>query len=50
MTGGLVDYWLNLLPISHDVEEAQVQYNFLAELTLAQPALVFGANPAAVAT
>jgi len=32
MGAQLLNFWLNLLPITHDFEEAQGQYEFLSEL------------------
>ena len=32
----LVTYWLGLLPITHDIEEAAAQYEFLSDCLLGQ--------------
>lgn len=42
-------YWLGLLPITHDVEEATAQYEFLSTFLAEQPAFIFGADPATTA-
>lgn len=41
----LVTYWLSLLPITHDVEEAVAQYEYLSDFILEQPQLILEANP-----
>lgn len=45
----LCNYWVNILPITHDVEEAQLQYQYLAEFILKDPQFVLGGNPTAQA-
>jgi len=40
----LITHWLSLLPLTHDLEEAQIQNEFLTELILKNPTLVLGAN------
>jgi len=40
----LVNTWLNLLPITHDTEEAQFQYEILAEMVMTEQQVIFGAN------
>jgi len=45
----LVIYWLSLLPITHDIEEAVASYEFLCDFLLEQPAFILGADPAASA-
>jgi len=42
--GQLVSFWLGLLPITHDVEEAVAQYVYLSTFLLEQPAFIFGAD------
>lgn len=39
-------YWLSNLPITHDVEEAQMQYQYLSEIILSAPEFLMGADPA----
>lgn len=46
-SGNLVTYWLSLLPITHDVEEAAAQYEYLSDFLAGQPDFIFGADPAA---
>jgi hypothetical protein len=38
----LVPNWLGLLPIKNDVEEAKIQYEFLATLLQESPLLILG--------
>jgi len=46
----LVQYWLGLLPITHDTEEAQSNYEYLCDFILEQPQFIFGSgDPAATA-
>jgi len=45
----LVQYWVGLLPITHDIEEAQANYEFLSDFIATVPELIFGADPAAAA-
>jgi len=45
----LVTYWLGLLPITHDTEEAAAQFEYLSDFLAGQPDFVFGADPAAAA-
>ena len=40
----LIDFWLQNLPLSHDMEEAKIQNQFFAESMLKAPATVIGAN------
>lgn len=40
----LVPFWLNLLPLTHDMEEAKVQNEFLSDSVLKNGAFVLGAN------
>ena len=47
MTAQLIQYWLGLLPITHDVEEAQSQYEYLSDFILENPAFIFGSGDAA---
>jgi len=49
MATQLVAYWINLLPITHDVEEAQLNYEYLSDFLLTNPAFILGADPAAAA-
>lgn len=48
-SANLVTYWLGLLPITHDTEEAIAQYSYLSEFLAAQPDFIFGADPASTA-
>ena len=43
----MTTYWINSLPITHDIEEAQMQYEFLSEFILNDPEFILGANPIA---
>lgn len=43
----MTTYWINSLPITHDIEEAQMQYEFLSEFVLREPEFILGANPIA---
>ena len=45
----LVTYWLSLLPITHDIEEAVAQYEYLADFLFEQPAFILGADPTSAA-
>lgn len=47
--GQLVGFWLGLLPITHDVEEAVQQYEYLSAFILEQPAFIAGADPSSTA-
>ena len=49
MAQQLSTFWINTLPITHDVEEAQLQYQYLAEFLLKDPEFILGGNPAASA-
>ena len=49
-SGNLVTYWLSLLPITHDVEEAAAQYEYLSDFLAGGPDFIFGADPAAATT
>lgn len=40
----LISSWMSLLPLTHDMEEAQIQNEFLAEQLLKSPQAVVGAN------
>jgi len=42
----LIQYWLHKLPITHDIEEAQQQYDFLGDFILQRMEVLAGANPA----
>lgn len=46
MASQLVAYWIGLLPITHDIEEAKAQYEFLCDFLLGQPAFIFSGDPA----
>ena len=35
--GNLVTYWLSLLPITHDIEEAAAQFEYLSDFLAVQP-------------
>lgn len=51
LTAQLVQYWIGLLPITHDLEEAQSNYEYLSDFLLEQPAFIFeSGDPAATAT
>lgn len=41
----ITKYWVDKLPITHDVEEAQMQYEFLSEILLHAPEMVLSADP-----
>lgn len=41
----LAQFWISLLPITHDVEEAQLQYQFLGEFITQEPEVLFKADP-----
>lgn len=41
----LTQYWVGLLPISHDVEEAQLQFEFLGEMIVQEPQVLFTNDP-----
>ena len=46
----LIQYWLGLLPITHDVEEAQANYEYLSDFLVEQPQYIFGSgDPATTA-
>ena len=45
----LVTYWLSHLPITHDIQEATMQVEFLSEMLAEMPGFIFGADPAATA-
>ena len=38
----LVPHWLNLLPLTHDMEEAKIQNEFLAQSILKMPTYILG--------
>lgn len=40
MCSQLVQYWIAQLPITHDVEEAQLQFEFLCDFLLENPPFV----------
>ena len=40
----IIPSWVSLLPLTHDLEEAKGQNEFLAELLIKRPAVVLGAN------
>ena len=40
----LMPFWLNNLPLSHDMEEAHIQNKFLSEAILKNPTFILGAN------
>lgn len=46
----LTQFWISLLPITHDVEEAQLQFQFLAEFVVQEPEVIFKADPQAAVT
>ena len=39
-----MSFWLGLLPITHDIEEAQDQYDWVASFVLECPELLFSGN------
>jgi len=45
----LVTYWLGLLPITHDIQEAVMQVEFLSEMLAEMPGFIFGADPTTTA-
>jgi len=45
----IIKYWLFKLPITHDIEEAQEQYDFLATFVLNSLEKLAGADPAGAA-
>lgn len=45
----LVTYWLGLLPITHDIEEAIAQYEYLSDFLAEQPGFILGSDPANMA-
>lgn len=49
MASQLVAYWIGLLPITHDVEEGQAQYEFLCDFLLGKPEFIFSGDPATTA-
>ena len=50
IAANLVTYWIGLLPITHDVEEAAAQYEYLSFFLEGQPDFIFCGNPANAAT
>ena len=50
MASQLVAYWIGLLPITYDLEEAQAQYEFLCDFLLGQPAFIFSGDAETTAT
>jgi hypothetical protein len=40
----LTTRWVGLLPITHDVEEAQQQFEFLSEFILQEPEVIFSSD------
>lgn len=40
----MLPFWLGLLPLTHDLEEAKIQNEFLAVSLLKSPQFVIGAN------
>lgn len=40
----IIPSWVSLLPLTHDLEEAKMQNEFLAEMVMKRPAAVLGAN------
>lgn len=49
MASQLVAYWVGLLPITHDIEEGQAQYEFLSDFLLSKPEFIFSGDPASTA-
>lgn len=45
----LLSYWLEKLPITHDVEEAQLQYEFLSDCIMGRLDMLIGSNTEAAA-
>lgn len=41
----LAQKWVSYLPITHDTEEAQLQYEFLGDFVVNEPAVLFTADP-----
>lgn len=50
MSGYITKYWIDHLPITHDIEEAQLQYEYLSQFVLSEPQFIFAADPAAIAS
>ena len=46
LSNNLVVYWLSLLPITHDTEEAVAQYEYLSDFLAEQPQMILGTDPA----
>jgi len=46
----LLSYWLDKLPITHDVEEAQLQYEFLSDCIMGRLDMLIGGNAEAAAS
>lgn len=42
----MIQYWLSLLPITHDIEEAQQQYDFLCDFIMQRMQVLVGNDPA----
>lgn len=40
----IIPTWLSLLPLHHDLEEAKIQNEFLAEMLMKRPQVIMGAN------
>jgi hypothetical protein len=45
----MIQYWLKVLPIKHDIEEAQLQYDFLGDFVLQRLETLCATDPIAVA-
>jgi hypothetical protein len=43
----LAQNWVGLLPITHDIEEAQLQFEFLGNFICQEPTVIFTADPQA---
>lgn len=49
-SSNLVSYWLNLLPITHDIEEATAMYEYLSDFLANQPNFILGNNEQEIAS
>ena len=48
-SANLITYWLGLLPITHDTEEAIAQFEYLSDFLLSSPEFILGADPSSSA-
>ena len=40
----IIPTWISLLPLNHDLEEAKIQNEYLAEMLMKRPMVVMGQN------